>query len=86
MFCEQNVNKVIKLDLDGNFSTYVEFANRPIGLGIDPKGRLIAAQSTDPLIGVLMPTRATIADDFEGHRLVRPNDLVIRILQGRHLF
>ena len=77
LFCEQNVNKVIKLDLDGNFSTYLEHANRPIGLGFDAKGRLIAAQSSDPLIGVLTPTRATLVDTFEGNRLVRPNDLVI---------
>jgi gluconolactonase len=77
LFCEQNVNKVIKIDLEGTFSTYLEHTNRPIGLAYDPKGRLIAAQTNDPLVGVLAPTRTTLADTFEGNRLVRPNDLVI---------
>src|SRR5262249_49358616 len=54
-----------------------ENANRTIGLGYDPKGRLIGAQSRDPRVGVLAPVRSTLAESFEGQPLVRPNDLVI---------
>lgn len=77
LFCEFNVNRIIHIDRSGEFSTYLEDSNRSIGLGFDPKGRLIAAQSRDPRVGVLAPTRATLADSFDGQPLVRPNDLVI---------
>src|SRR5438067_2314469 len=77
LFCEQNANKIIHIGLDGRFSTYLEDSNRTIGLGYDRKGRLIAAQSREPRVGVLMPARTTLADSFDGQPLVRPNDLVI---------
>jgi gluconolactonase len=77
LFCELNANRIIHIDLTGNFSTYLEDANRSTGLGYDPKGRLIAAQSRDPKIGIIAPQRKTLADSFAGEPLVRPNDLVI---------
>lgn len=77
LFCEFNVNKIMHIDLAGNFSTYLEDTNRSIGLGFDRKGRLIATQSRDPRVGVLAPKRISLADSFEGEPLVRPNDLVI---------
>jgi gluconolactonase len=77
LFCEIDTNRVIHIDLAGNFSTYLEDSNRSIGLGYDAKGRLIAAQSREPRVGVLAPVRMTLADSFEGQPLVRPNDLVV---------
>jgi gluconolactonase len=77
LFCEFNENRLIHIDRAGNFSTYLEDANRSIGLGFDAKGRLIATQSRDPRVGVLAPQRSVLADSFEGQPLVRPNDLVI---------
>jgi gluconolactonase len=77
LFCEQMANKVIKLGLDGQFTTYLEDANRSIGLAYDKKGTLIAAQSREPRIGALMPARATLSDAYGGQPLVRPNDLVM---------
>jgi gluconolactonase len=77
LFCELDADRVIHIDLAGNFSTYLADANRPIGLGYDAKGRLIAAQSREPRIGALAPARLTLADSFEGQPLVRPNDLVV---------
>jgi gluconolactonase len=77
LFCEQMASKIIKLGLDGQFTTYLEDSNRTIGLAYDHKGRLIAAQSREPRIGALMPARATLAESFGGQPLVRPNDLVI---------
>jgi len=40
LFTEQNANNIIKVDRNDNFSTYVENANRTIGLAYDHKGRL----------------------------------------------
>ena len=77
LFCEFNLNRIVRIDLAGHFATYLENANRSIGLGLDPRGRLIAAQSREPRVGALAPERATLADSFEGQPLVRPNDLVI---------
>jgi len=77
LFCEQDENRIIRIDLDGQFATYLEDTNRSIGLAYDHAGRLISTQSRDPRIGVLAPTRLTLADSFEGQPLVRPNDLVV---------
>jgi gluconolactonase len=77
LFCEIDRNRIIHIDLAGNFSTYLEDSNRSIGLGYDAKGRLIAAQSREPRVGVLVPMRMSLADSFEGQSLVRPNDLVV---------
>lgn len=76
LFTEQDANKIIKYDKNGVISTYLEDTNRTVGLTYDQKGRLIAAQSREPRIGVLAPTRQTLADSFEGQPLVRPNDLI----------
>jgi gluconolactonase len=77
LFTEQDANKIIRIDPAGTLSTYLENTNRTVGLAYDPKGRLVAAQSRDPKIGILHPTREVLADSFEGQPLVRPNDLVI---------
>jgi len=77
LFCEFDLNRIVHIDPAGNFSTYLENTNRAIGLGYDPKGRLVATQSREPRVGILLPTRTTLADSFEGQPLVRPNDLVI---------
>ncbi|HVY80486.1 MAG TPA: SMP-30/gluconolactonase/LRE family protein [Steroidobacteraceae bacterium] len=77
LFCEIDTNRIIHLDLAGNASIYLEDSNRAIGLAYDARGRLIAAQSREPRIGVLAPTRLTLADSFAGQPLVRPNDLVV---------
>lgn len=77
LFCEPDTNRVIRIDANGQFATYLEDTNRSIGLGFDHKGRLIATQSHDPKIAVLQPERAVLADSFGGQPLVRPNDLAI---------
>jgi gluconolactonase len=78
LFTEQDAGdgKLIKIDNEGNISTYLENTNRTIGLAYDPKGRLIGTQSREPRVGVLAPTRSVLADQFGGQPLVFPNDLV----------
>jgi gluconolactonase len=79
LFTEQDAGdgQLVKIDKDGNISTFLQNTNRTIGLAYDPKGRLIGTQSRIPRIGVLAPTRMTLAEEFEGVPLVFPNDLVI---------
>ncbi|MGH9256930.1 MAG: SMP-30/gluconolactonase/LRE family protein [Vicinamibacterales bacterium] len=79
LFTEQDAGdgQLVKIDNDGNISTYLQNTNRTIGLAYDPKGRLIGTQSRIPRVGVLAPARMTLAAEFEGVPLVFPNDLVI---------
>jgi gluconolactonase len=79
LFTEQDAGdgQLVKIDKDGKISTYAQDTNRTIGLAYDPKGRLIGTQSRIPRVGVLAPTRMTLAEEFEGVPLVFPNDLVI---------
>ncbi len=79
LFTEQNANKIIKVDLKGNFSTFLEDSNRTIGLGWDKKGRLIAAESAPGKValGVLYPTKETLVNSFEGRQIGRVNDVVL---------
>lgn len=76
LFCEFNANRIVHIDSAGRFSTYLEDSNRPIGLGYDAGGRLVAAESLQPRIEALTPRRLTLADSFAGQPLVRPNDVV----------
>jgi gluconolactonase len=78
LFTEQDAGdgRLIRIDMDDKISTFVDNTNRTIGLAYDLKGRLIGAQSNIPRIGVLHPTRMTIAEEVEGLPLVAPNDLV----------
>ena len=79
LFTEQDAGdgRLVKIDKDGNISTYLDNTNRTIGLGYDAKGRLIGAQSKIPRIAVLAPTPMTLASEYNGQPLVFPNDLVI---------
>lgn len=79
LFTEQDAGDgaLVKIDKDGNVSTYLENTNRTIGLAYDSKGRLIGAQSRIPRVGVLAPGRVTLAADYGGQPLVSPTDLVI---------
>lgn len=77
LFCEFNANRIVHIDPAGHLSTYLADANRPIGLGYDAGGRLIAAESLNPRIDALTPRRVILADSFAGQPLVRPNDVVV---------
>ncbi|MBF8300686.1 MAG: SMP-30/gluconolactonase/LRE family protein, partial [Acidobacteria bacterium] len=79
LFTEQDAGdgRLVKIDKDGNVSTYLDNTNRTIGLAYDPKGRLIGTQSRIPRVGVLAPTRMTLASEYGGQPLVFPNDLVV---------
>lgn len=79
LFTEQDAGdgRLVRIDKDGNVSTFLDNTNRTIGLAYDAKGRLIGTQSRIPRVGVLHPVRMTLAEEFEGVPLVFPNDLVV---------
>ena len=77
LFCEFNADRIVHIDSSGRLSTYLEDSNRPIGLGYDARGRLVAAESLRPRIEALTPQHLTLADSFAGQPLVRPNDVVV---------
>lgn len=83
--------RILKLGSDGTLSGYRDPGNVPVGLLIDPQGRLIACEggtferSGVKLSGTPRVTRTTIetgaievlADGFGGRPLVGPNDVTI---------
>ena len=87
LFSQQLVNKIIKIDESGTFSTYLDTApNQVIGLAYDLKGRLISASRGQPAgLLALAPRRAVLADKFEGQPFEGPNDLVVDAKGGVYL-
>jgi gluconolactonase len=77
LFPQQEANRIIRIDKDGAFSTYLDHTNRTTGLGFDAKGRLIGAGAHPPQVLVLAPTRSILADRFEGQPFLRPKHLVV---------
>jgi gluconolactonase len=77
LFTERTANKIWKLDKEGNFSSYIEDTNATNSFLFDRKGRVIAVERMPSQVGVLAPTRATLADKFEGHVFGNLNDLAI---------
>jgi gluconolactonase len=77
LFTEQNANRISKIDANGRVTPFLSNTNGTIGLAFDSHGRLIAAQTINPQIAVLLPTRDVLADSFEGMPLMRPNDLTV---------
>ena len=81
LFCERNLDRISKVDSQGNLTSFVERSNRSNGLGFDPKGRLISVQraANNEKVGVLYPpgSEATLADNYQGTKFNALNDLVI---------
>jgi gluconolactonase len=83
-FTDQANNRILKLSVDGKFSTYRQPANYANGLVFDPQWRLLACESGDPIAGT--PPRVTrtdlqtgrievLADKYQGKPFVAPNDI-----------
>jgi gluconolactonase len=77
LFCEKDTSRILKIDLKGKLSVYLEHNNRTTGLALDAKGRLIGAGGVPPQLLILAPTRSVLLDTFEGQPFSRPNDMVI---------
>lgn len=81
LFTERNLDRISKIDSQGNLTSFVEHSNRSNALGFDPKGRLISVQRApnNEKVGVLYPpgSETTLADNYQGTKFNALNDLVI---------
>ena len=81
IFTETQVNRITRIDKDGNTSAFLENTNGANGLGFDAKGRLLAVQTVPGKTGIaaLYPkgSEAWLTDNFDGKPYGRPNDLVV---------
>ena len=72
---------IIKVDLSGSVSTFVENSNGTNGMGWDQQGRLIAVQRApkNEKVGVLYPPDkvTTLADNFQGKPFNSLNDMAL---------
>jgi gluconolactonase len=90
LFAQEQPRRISKLDATDRASVFLSDTHGVGSIGIDSKGRVIAVERTctDPgghpescneptAVSVLTPTRAVLADRFEGKPLGRLNDLVV---------
>jgi gluconolactonase len=81
IFSEINASRLIKIDKDDVFSTFLENTGGTTGLQFDRQGRLYAAVvpwgSTKFSIVYPEAARKVVVDSYEGKPFGRPNDLVI---------
>ena len=81
IFTETKTSRILKVGKDGSTSVFLENTNGSNGLAFDSQGRLISVQVTPGMarVGVIYPkgSEAVLADNFEGKRFSRPNDLVV---------
>lgn len=79
-FSDVRANKIFKLDARGQLSTFLEDSQGVNGLGLDPKGRLIAAQGgAARVVAIDVATKeiTVLADKHDGKPFARPNDLAV---------
>jgi gluconolactonase len=79
-FTDIRANKILKLDIEGNLTTFLEDSQGANGLGVDGKGRLVVAQGgAKRIIAIDVSTKGVtvLADAFDGKPFARPNDLVV---------
>jgi gluconolactonase len=90
LFAQEQPNRIRKLDAHDKVSVFLEDTHGAGAIAIDAKGRILAvertctdpgrqpAQCTEPtVVGVLSPTRHTLANSADGKPLGRLNDLVV---------
>ena len=86
-FTERTTNQVFRIGMDDKVSLLVENPGGALGMGIDPKGRLIGTLTAPPgkaRIGVIYPKgqETVLADTCDGTPINRPNDLIVSTKGG----
>ncbi len=79
-FTDVQRNRIHKLDTQGNLTTFLENTQGMNGLRFDPRGRLIACQSTaGSIVAIDITTKniEVVASQFNNVRFNSPNDLVV---------
>jgi gluconolactonase len=80
LFTENQNARVIRIAPDGSTSVFLDKTNGVNALAYAPNGDLVAVQTVDPKVGVILPAgnARTLAAKVEGGlNLGRPNDLVV---------
>lgn len=81
IFAEINANRLIRIDKDDVFSTFLENTGGTTGAAFDRQGRLVAAVVPwgSTKFSVLYPESAkrVVIDNYDGKPFGRPNDLTI---------
>lgn len=77
LFTERSANRIMKLDKDGNVTSYMEATGQANGITFDSKGRLIAVQFEPARVSVLAPTKSTLTEKIDGHAFGQPKDLIV---------
>jgi gluconolactonase len=79
IFSETTANRTIRIDKDGNFSTFLENTAGANGLSFDSEGRLFATHVPwgGTKISIIYPEAAkkVLADNYDGKPFGRTNDL-----------
>ena len=76
-----SANSILRVDLSGNVSTFIENSNQTNAMGWDLKGRLLSVQRRkgNEKVGVLYPRDqvATLVDNYQGQQFNSLNDLAL---------
>ena len=74
-------NRILKVDLSGNVSTFIPNSNETNGMGWDQQGRLVSVQRGrgNEKVGVLYPPErvTTLADKYQGRPFDALNDMAL---------
>jgi gluconolactonase len=79
-FTDVQRNRIHRIDTQGQLSTFLDGSQGCNGLMFDGRGRLIACQGgAGRIIAIDVSTKdiTVVADQYQGRRFDRPNDLVI---------
>ena len=81
LFSEPNANRIVRLWLDDEFTTFVSDLHIPLGMTFDGRGRLISLQTEPGFVSVRVVWPAgqetVIADRFDGLPFSRPNGVTV---------
>lgn len=81
IFTETNANRITRIGLNDEVSTFLENTNGSNALGFDPMGRIVNVQTTPGMtrIGIIYPSgsASVLTDNYDGKPYGRPNDLVV---------
>jgi gluconolactonase len=81
LFSEPNANRIVRLWLDDEFTTFVSGLHTPLGMTFDARGRLISLQTEPGSVSVRVvwpPGQETvIADRYDGLPFSRPNGVTV---------
>ena len=79
-FTDQPNDRIMKWDVDGKLSTFLQPAGRANGMFFDARGNLVACADEKTELWSIAPdgTHTVLAREYEGKKLNGPNDVWVR--------